>query len=229
MRLQLVRLLGASAMCLGVMAAPASANTEWIVNRMGGVMRADVTREQVRSQMLAAFYQSNPDERGVTPQGIDDLRKIAAAQRRTQAVTQVLAYDLDGDGAVTKAEIVAVMQPRARQMIHANGVQLEPTAQQVHLQLDRLVSDALKLDTDHDDVISAAEIRQEGQRQADQASASWLQGATQFVPTDARRQWRRRGVSRRITRPRCASNLPRSTRMATAAYRPANSPISASA
>lgn len=182
MRLQLVRLLGASAMCLGVMAAPASANTEWIVNRMGGVMRADVTWEQVRSQMLAAFYQSNPDERGVTPQGIDDLRKIAAAQRRTQAVTQVLAYDLDGDGAVTKAEIVAVMQPRARQMIHANGVQLEPTAQQVHLQLDRLVSDALKLDTDHDDVISAAEIRQEGQRQADQASASWLQGATQFVP-----------------------------------------------
>ncbi|MCC8961156.1 hypothetical protein H8A95_02220 [Bradyrhizobium sp. Pear76] len=182
MRLRLVRLLGASAMCLGVFSAPASANSEWIINRMGGAMRADVTWEQVRSQMLAAFYQSNPDERGVTAQGIDDLRKIAAAQRRLQVITQVLAYDLDGDGAVTKAEVVAVMQPRARQMIHANGVQLEPTPEQVRLQLERLVSEALKLDADQDGVISAAEIRQEGQRQADQASVSWQQGATQYVP-----------------------------------------------
>ncbi|WP_338821610.1 hypothetical protein [Bradyrhizobium septentrionale] len=182
MRLRLVRLLGASAMCLGVFSAPASANSEWIINRMGGAMRADVTWEQVRSQMLAAFYQSNPDERGVTAQGIDDLRKIAAAQRRLQVVTQMLAYDLDGDGAVTKAEIITVMQPRARQMIHANGVQLEPTPEQVRLQLDRLVSEVLKLDADQDGVISAAEIRQEGQRQADQANVSWQQNAAQYVP-----------------------------------------------
>lgn len=182
MRMRWVRLLGASALCLGVLAQPASANTEWIVSRMGNVMHPDVTWEQVRSQMLIAFHQSNPDERGVNPQGIDDLRRIATAQRRSQAIAQILSYDLDGDGAVTKAEITAVMQPRARQMIHANGVQLEPTAQQVRLQLDRLVSDVLKLDADQDGVISAAEIHGEGQKQADQASAGWQQNATQFVP-----------------------------------------------
>ncbi|WP_128970682.1 EF-hand domain-containing protein [Bradyrhizobium tropiciagri] len=182
MRLQLVRLLGASALCLGALAAPASANTEWIVNRMSGVMRPDVTWEQVRSQMLMAFYQSNPDERGVTAQGVDDLRKIMAAQRRSQVVSQILLYDLDGDGAVTKAEITAVMQPRARQMIHSNGVQLEPTPEQTRLQLDRLVSDALKPDADRDGVISAAEIQQEAQRQADQASTGWRQNGSQYVP-----------------------------------------------
>ncbi|QOZ26628.1 EF-hand domain-containing protein [Bradyrhizobium sp. CCBAU 51753] len=182
MRLRVVRVLGASAMCLGVLAGPASASTEWVVNRMGGLMRADVTWKQVRSQTLAAFYQSNPDERGVTAQGVDDLRKIIAAQRRSQAIMQILVYDLDGDGAVTKQEITAVMQPRARQMIHANGVQLEPTPQQTRLQLDRLVSDALKPDADHDGVISAAEIQQEGQRQADQASTGWRQNGNQYIP-----------------------------------------------
>jgi len=182
MRLRLVRLLGVSAICIGVLAVPAQASSEWIIVRMGNVLRADVTWEQVRSQMLVAFYQSNPDERGVSPQGIDNLRRVAVAQQRSQVIAQILRYDLDGDGNVTKDEITAVMQPRARQMIQINGVQLEPTPQQVRLQLDRLVSDALKPDTDGDGVITAAEIAQEAQKLADQASLGWQQNATQFIP-----------------------------------------------
>jgi Ca2+-binding EF-hand superfamily protein len=182
MRLRLVRLLGVTAICLGALAAPAQASSEWIISRMGNVVRADVTWEQVRSQMLVAFYQSNPGERGVSPQGVDDLRRVAVAQRRSQVIAQILDYDLDGDGSVTKDEIIAAMQPRARQMIQANGVQLEPTPQQVRLQLDKLVSDALKPDTDGDGVITAAEIQQEAQKQADQAGLGWQQNATQLVP-----------------------------------------------
>jgi len=59
------------------------------------------------------------------------------AQRRAQTISQILHYDLDGDGIVTKDEIAAVMQPRARQMINANGVRLEPTPQQIRAQLDK--------------------------------------------------------------------------------------------
>jgi Ca2+-binding EF-hand superfamily protein len=129
-----------------------------------------------------AFYQSNPDERGVSAQGIDNLRRILVAQRRAQVIAQILNYDLDGDGGVTKDEITAVMQPRARQMIHANGVQLEPTPQQVRLQLDKMVSDALKPDIDGDGIITAAEIQQEAQRQAQEAGNGWQQNAAQFVP-----------------------------------------------
>jgi hypothetical protein len=132
-----------SASCLGASAARAQTSSEWIIARMGGALRADVTWEQVRSNMLMAFYQSNPDERGVTPQGIDNLRRSVMAQRRAQAIAQILNYDLDGDGSVSKDEITVVMQPRARQMIHVNGVQLEPTPQQVRLQLDKLISTPL--------------------------------------------------------------------------------------
>ena len=45
--------------------------------------------------------------------------------RRSQTIAQILVYDLDGNGSVTKHEITTVMEPRARQMISANGVQLE--------------------------------------------------------------------------------------------------------
>ena len=177
-----VCLLGLLATYLGAFVTPACADDNWIVTRMSGAIRPDVTWEQVKSQMLTAFYQSNPDERGVSAQGIDDLRKIAVAQRRSQAIAQILNYDLDGDGSVTKNEITAVMQPRAHQMIHANGIQLQPTPEQIRAQLDKLVTDTLKPDTDHDGVISAAEIQQEGARQAEHTAASWQQNVVQYVP-----------------------------------------------
>jgi hypothetical protein len=176
------RRIGVLTTCLGVLATPACAENDWIIARMSGSIRAEASWDQVRSQMLAAFYQSNPDERGVTAQGLEDLRRISVAQRRSQAVAQILTYDLDGDGSVTSEEVTAAMKPRARQMIHANGVQLEPTPQQVRAQLDRLVSELLKPDTDHDGIISAAEIQQEGARQAAQASMAWQQNVTQLVP-----------------------------------------------
>jgi len=168
--------------CLGGPAASAETRNDWLVTMMGNSMRPDVTWDQIRSQMFALFYQSNPDERGVSTEGIENLRRIAMAQQRAQVMTQILAYDLNGDGMVTKDEITAVMQPRSRQMIHANGVQLEPTAQQSRQQLDRLVADAMKPDTDGDGTISTDEIRQAGQKQADIINAGWAQGGTRFVP-----------------------------------------------
>jgi Ca2+-binding EF-hand superfamily protein len=183
MRLKLVHLLSASAVCLGSLVTPARSSSEWIVARMGNTLHANVTWELVRSHMLAAFYASNPDDRGVTMQGIDNLRKISTAQWRSQVISQILVYDLDGNGNVTKEEITTAMEPRARQMINANGVQLEPSPQQVRLQLEKLVSDALKPDANRDGVITAAEIEQEAQKQAQQTSISWQQGfASQLVP-----------------------------------------------
>ena len=183
MRRTLIRLTGAAALCLAGPVTPALASPEWIIEKMSGMLRPEVGWAQMRSQLLTAFYMSNPDERGVTAEGIDNLRKITAAQQRSRAMAQILAYDLNGDGAVTRDEITAVMQPGARQLIHVNGVQLEPTQQQVRLQLEKLVADALKPDVDRDGVITAAEILQAGQEQADQASSSWRQNAaSQYVP-----------------------------------------------
>src|SRR5262249_44395773 len=150
----------------GALATPACAEDNWIVTRISAAIWPGVGWDQVKSEMLTAFYRSNPDERGVSARGIDELRKIAIALQRSEAIAQILKYDLDGDGKVTKEEITAVMQPRARQMIHAD-------AEQVRIERDRLVNDLLKLDTDHNGVISFAEIQREGARQAEQFDIAW--------------------------------------------------------
>lgn len=183
MRSWFIRFPGVAAICLACLAVPARADTDWIVANIGNTLQPNVGWEQVRSHMLARFYGSNPGDRGVTPEGIDNLRKIAMAQRRSQSIAQLLPYDLDANGEITKEEITTVLEPRSRQMIHANGVQLEPTQQQIRAQLDKLVSDALKPDADRNGVISAAEIEQEAQRQADQVGMGWRQGnASHFIP-----------------------------------------------
>jgi Ca2+-binding EF-hand superfamily protein len=182
MRSRFVYLSSTLVVYLGLI-APARASSEWIVDMMARSFGADVTWEQVKSQMQPLFYASNPGDRGVTAEGIDNLRKIAIAQLRSQAMAQILIYDLDGNGNVTKEEIVAVMEPRSRQMIRTNGVELEPSPQQMRLQLDKLVNDVLRPDADRDGVITAAEIEQEAQRQSEHININWQQGmASQYVP-----------------------------------------------
>lgn len=181
MRLRWFCVLAVSAW-LTASVASAQTGSDWIIVRMSNGLQPGATWDTVRPAMMAAFYQSNPDEHGVTAQGIDNLRRISMAQLRAQRAMQILSYDLNGDGTVTRDEIVTMLQPRSRQMIHANGVQLEPTREQIRQQLDRLVSEALKPDTDGDGIITPAEIRQQAQQQAEQASASWQMGATQLVP-----------------------------------------------
>lgn len=183
MRLRFFYHVSVLAVSLSALITPACASSEWVVSRMSGALRAETAWEQVRSQMLTLFYASNPGDQGVTAQGIDNLRRIATARRRSEAIAQILVYDLDGNGNVTKDEITTVMEPRARQMISANGTQLAPSPEQIRLQLDKLVSDALRIDTDRDGTITAAEIEREAQKQAEQASTSWQHGVLpQLVP-----------------------------------------------
>ena len=72
---------------IGASAAQAQTGSEWLLNRMGNALRPEVTWAEVRPLMMAAFYQSNPGERGVTAEGVDNLRRIIMAQRRSQAAT----------------------------------------------------------------------------------------------------------------------------------------------
>src|SRR5215470_14110113 len=98
MRLLLFFIVCLTATGVSASAATAQTSSEWIIARMGTAMQADVTWEQIRANMLIAFQQSNPDERGISAKGIDNLRRMVMAQRRAQTISQILHYDLDGDG-----------------------------------------------------------------------------------------------------------------------------------
>ena len=148
---------------------------------MGGSLRAETNWDTLWAGMMPAYFESNPGERGVTEAGIDNLRRSMMAQRRAQAIAQIAGYDLDGDGSITTEEITAVMEPRARQVISTNGVQLQPTPEQIRLQLNKLVAEALKPDTDRDGIISPAELQKEAQSLAEQTSVGWQQSTRQRI------------------------------------------------
>lgn len=170
------------ALALAAVSAPAHAQggQDWLRIRLGQNLRPDVTWDVVWPALLNIYRSSNPDARGVSQKGIDQLRLIAAAQRRGQIYAMVHAQDLDGDGEVTREELLAHFQPRARRALHANGVALEPTEEQVRQQLDRLVGDALKLDTDRDGRITAAEAKREAETRGEEAARSL--NVSQVVP-----------------------------------------------
>jgi Ca2+-binding EF-hand superfamily protein len=162
--------------------ASAQSGSDWVRRHLGGQGRPALTWDALWPRMLQLYWASNPDERGVTASGTDVYLRITAAQQRASLIGQRLAQDLDGDGRVTRQELVTALAPRTRQMIHANGVLIEPTPEQSRQQLDRLVAEAMKIDTDNDGVITIAEINGVAQKQADRMFAQQQGRSGRFVP-----------------------------------------------
>lgn len=69
LRTKRVRLLAALATYLGALVTPACADGDWIVDRMSGSMRPETTWEQVRSQMLTAFFRAILMSAALAPKG----------------------------------------------------------------------------------------------------------------------------------------------------------------
>lgn len=179
-----LRPVGLAALALAAFSVPAAAQSgqDWIRMRLGQHLRPDVSFELVWPLLLNFYRSSNPDARGVSQAGLDQLRLIAAAQRRGQVYAMAHSQDLDGNGEVTRDELLAHFQPRARRALHANGVALEPTEEQVRQQLDRLIADASRLDLDRDGTISAAEVKREAEARGEEAARHL--NLSQLVPLD---------------------------------------------
>jgi Ca2+-binding EF-hand superfamily protein len=160
----------------------AQSGSDWVRRQLGGHGRPSLTWDAVWPRMLELYWTSNPNERGVTEEGTSIFRKVNSAQQRASAIAQHLVNDLDGDGRITREEVVLALQPRTRQMISANGVRLEPTPEQSQLQLDRLVKDAMKSDADGDGVITLAEINAAVQARFERISDQRDGRFDRFVP-----------------------------------------------
>jgi Ca2+-binding EF-hand superfamily protein len=93
---------------------------------------------------MQPFRMADRNADGLDQGDIDFVRKRAAAQRRAQRIANVLAYDLDGDLRVTRAEIEA-----------AEPINPMQPAQFRHAQSDRLMA---MYDLNHDGVIEMKEV-----------------------------------------------------------------------
>jgi len=132
--------------------------------------------------LRADFFNVDADSDGqITQRDIDLHTLMEGIQIRTQAITMVMRYDLDGDGFVTEDEIRRGMsyEQRSQLGLAASNKQQPPTV--VAKQIDNMVRTIVALDADRDGRVSIAEAAKYGTtgRQSGQAAR-----ARQFLLLD---------------------------------------------
>ncbi len=115
---------------------------------------------EMRQRIFRIFDASDLDGGGIGPSDQRLREAQAAAVLRVRELSRLLTHDLDGDGAVTTAELRRSLLPRARKPLRSAAGQLPPTPEQITATLDNLVSQ-MKLsesDADGDGRVTIEEI-----------------------------------------------------------------------
>ncbi len=138
--------------------SPWSPGEAWASQQLRYLARPGKSLDEVRKRFAYLFLQSDINGGGISQSDYDEQIKILLAQKRARAVSNILRKDLNGDGIVNMDELKAFHLTRARRPIRANGVQLEPTEQQIELMLTQLVKKDLDFDGDGDGAITYPEM-----------------------------------------------------------------------
>lgn len=117
-----------------------------------------LTRSDVHARLMPAFEQADVDGNGVSASDYALQQRINQAQQRASAVSMVLRDDLDGDGRVTRAEVMQAHGHEARRTMMSSGVPVEPTPAQAAEVLKQIVERAMKPDANGDGAITWNEM-----------------------------------------------------------------------
>lgn len=145
--------------------ASALTGRAWLRQQAAEFLRpgADVAAVMRGAERL--FLVGSPDARGISVRSIETASRMMRANARAMLVAKVLAYDLDGDGIVTRAEVelgVAV-ELRRRNYSRETPEELAPT-------IARIVDDILAADRTRKGRVTYAEL------------ATWAEGQLAAVP-----------------------------------------------
>jgi len=125
------------------------------------LIRPDVTWEQVRDKMREAFHRTDIDQTGISRATIEKHRLIQRAKQRAEIVTRKLAWDLDGDGTVTRDELVTVFRKDAEAQVRRVLPSPASPAEHDRLvgeKLEALIAPIMKDDADGDGRLTIAEM-----------------------------------------------------------------------
>lgn len=116
------------------------------------------TLADTRRVLEQIFDEQDLQGAGITTAVREALQTLPEAQQRGRLLGEALAFDLDGDGRVTRHELTLALGGRVRRYIHANGVRMKPTEAQVAAQLDKLIGEKMAADSDGDGVLTLDEL-----------------------------------------------------------------------
>ena len=183
MRIRQVRWLTTSVLILAT-ATVASANQKiwepppgeaWIISRF--VAPTGHSIENVRKQLQKTFHESDVDGGGVSATDYQLSETVAKAKTRAAVVKQHLEMDLDGDLAVTHAELKVGLTSQARRPLLGGGGQVMPTEAQQAQILKKLLEGKLRADANKDGKLTIAEAVAQSER----FSSGWF-GSRFLVP-----------------------------------------------
>ncbi len=121
-------------------------------------LRAGDSLEEALERLRAVFAESDLDGGGISDSDIDLNLRIRTASQRRMHIEPWLDRDLDGDGAVTRAELEAFFGKTARKPVRSDGVYLFPTREQIAEKVAKLVDKALEVDRNRDGTVTLPEL-----------------------------------------------------------------------
>ncbi len=92
------------------MAAPSLEAEQWMTQRLAQPDDSNETlsRNEIEKHLLTMFDQADFDGGGVMQSDYERAARVRNAQQRAARITAILRYDLNGDGKVTRAEVIEV-------------------------------------------------------------------------------------------------------------------------
>lgn len=140
--------------------APNDNGDDWLLAHVHvGHRTQDVAR--IEEQLMRLFLNTDVDGGGVSEKDYELADQVQAARKRSTKTSKMLAWDLNGDQSVSRAELDIVLGHKARQPIRANGMALLPSDAQIKKMQRELISKALKQDLNADGQITIDEMGQE--------------------------------------------------------------------
>jgi Ca2+-binding EF-hand superfamily protein len=136
--------------------AQAAQATQVLLGRLQPGATLDSFQQSLRSDFV--LLDADADGR-INARDVELHALMEAVQTRTQGVTFVLRYDLDGDGAVTEDEIRRMMRYELRTQLAQAG-QKTSAATMSEQQINNTVQKIMALDTDKDGKVSISEAGQ---------------------------------------------------------------------
>ncbi len=146
-------------MAASVVAQTESPGLDWVRLRVFEIAQrqpGDWNHAQIRAQLTALFMTVSADGKTVTEADLQVPAKIAQAQARSQAWSQLMIADLDGNGRVTKDNLRRVYRNQAA------TAPLNQALAQIDQRVDRMFQ---TYDLDRDGVITLEEVSRASQGQ----------------------------------------------------------------
>jgi len=158
--------LALAAMALSVLPAraveaPERPPQEWLRQKILSIIGEDVTWDHVRDRMQVNFYLTDIDQTGITRATIETHRQIQRARLRADRISQVLASDLDGDGIITRDELVTALRKDAAAQVRRMRPAPASEAERERLlgeKLEAMIAQTMMDDADGDGRLTLAEI-----------------------------------------------------------------------